>query len=100
MDSLTLTGVIATILGGIFALAAWWNSRQRRKHEIRLQAAIAGEPQRLHVKPMPSVAPVAPPPARKETRSGPTPVFKQVTPTGSAEPAATTTAEEQGYVWE
>jgi len=103
MDSnaLTVTGVIATILSVIFAFAAMWNSRVRRRHLERLRNSENRASQRLSFRSVvdhPSPArPNHLPPAPEPTKAAP--VFRQLGPHGDASPAAGDTGE-SGYVWE
>lgn len=85
---LTLTGVIATLLSVVFAIAAWLNTRRRRQALAQIPAAAS------------------PSDTRSGTRvtfdsvtTGKQSVFKKVGPNGQpAEPLQTT--QEHVYAWE
>ena len=55
---LSLTGVIATILSVIFGIAAFYNSRTRKKHLIEFENAQKRE-NRMHFRPAKSTPPTA-----------------------------------------
>jgi hypothetical protein len=112
MDSntLSMTGVIATVLASIFAAAAMWNSYQRRKHIAFLEKSQKTEAP-MRFRPAPALSPtastlpgqsslpkVAAPQLAREAPAKAV-LFRQVRPGGERLPEDIE-EEKAGYVWE
>lgn len=106
-ELLGTTGVIATILSVIFALAAYWNSRQRALHHDRLEKERKPQ-ESLHFRPPPATPLATTPPAKpslRQTARDPAPspdkplLFRQIRPTGEFE-SDDTDEQDDLYVWE
>ena len=115
MDSntLSMTGVIATVLATIFAAAAMWNSYQRRKHmalleksqkteaPMRFRPAPAHPPSSSTLPGQSSLPKILAPQAPQVAREAPAKavLFRQVRPGGERLPEDIE-EEKAGYVWE
>ena len=107
-DSLTATTVIASILSLIFAVAAIWNSRVRRKHLEGVLSEKKPEPSPRAEKfvvpvdppppaPAPPPAPETPAPAPEKTQL---PMFRKIMPNGTKLDAGNTSKKDNPYIWE
>jgi len=105
-DLLGTTGVIATILSVIFALAALWNSRQRKLHLRQMEQENKKE-EKMHFRPPPSSPIASAHPSvsslrhsgQDKTASEKSVLFRQIRPTGEVESEIIDSGEEL-YVWE
>lgn len=96
MNALSYTGVIATILSVVFAVAAFWNSHIRRKHMERLSKQTEQNAMpHVNFKPVPANTP--PPPKPLEDKSAP--IFRQFGPHGDLV-ASQPEEDNNQYVWE
>ncbi len=92
-DTLTTTGVIATLISILFAVASMLISRRRKMHEAMLppQEAAPAAPAPAPREPLPQLT--------AETRSTSSPLFKRLGRVG-IEPTETTTGHGEQMVWE
>ncbi len=105
-DLLGTTGVIATILSVIFALAALWNSRQRQMHVRQMEMENKKE-EKMHFRPPPSSPIASAHPGvsslrqttREKISAEKAVLFRQIRPTGEVE-SEVIDNEEELYVWE
>jgi hypothetical protein len=109
-DSLTATTIIASILSLVFAVAAIWNSRVRRKH---LEGAISekkpetsSRAERFVVPidnpppPAPAPEPVPVPAPESAPAQTQLPIFRRIIPTGTNLDTDSAPKKDNPYVWE
>ena len=94
-DTLTTTGVIATLISILFAVASMIISRRRKMHEAMTVAPEAAP----SAAPAPAAAREPLPQLTAETRSTSSPLFKRLGRVG-IEPTEATTGHGEQMVWE